>query len=335
MPKVEVSIIIPCKNEEKTIGNVIESILNSTFPREKIEIIIVDGMSTDSSKEIITQYYEKYNFIRLLDNPKQTIPHALNIGIKNAKGEIIIRMDAHSVYPADYIQRSVEYLNKYNVSNVGGVWKIIPGSKTKIASSIAIACSSFFGSGDSLFKIGVNKPQYVDTVPFGCFRKKIFDEIGLFDEDLNRGQDTEFNLRILRKGGKVLLAPDIVSYYCARDNFKKLWIQYFQYGLNKPLVFKKTGGYVRWRQLAPPLFVGLLIVIGVSSFLIHTLIIPFAWLIILYAFINLSWSIFLAIKEKEIAFVIFLPIAFLSIHAPYGLGYLRGIYTHLLEAKVC
>ena len=191
-----VSIIIPCRNEEKFIGKCLDSIIAQNYPQDKLEVLVVDGRSTDGTKEIVEEYAQKYPFIKVLDNPRKIAPTALNVGIKGAKNEIIIRMDAHNVYEKSYVSKCIKYLRESNVDNVGGIWVTLPGDNTIIARSIALALSHPFGVGNSYFRIGSKKPRLVDTIPFGCYRKEVFKEVGLFNENLIRNQDIELNLRI-------------------------------------------------------------------------------------------------------------------------------------------
>ena len=197
-----ISIIIPCRNEEKFIGKCLDSIIAQDYPKNSIEILILDGRSTDRTREILKKYTQKYSFIKVLDNPKKIQTTALNIGIKKARGEIIIRMDAHNIYEKSYMSKCVTYLRKYDVDNVGGICVTLPANNTIIAKSIALALSHPFGVGNVYFRIGSKNPRFVDTVPFGCYKKEIFEKIGLFDENLVRNQDIEFNLRLKRQEEK-------------------------------------------------------------------------------------------------------------------------------------
>ncbi|GJQ23461.1 MAG: hypothetical protein HBSAPP01_12510 [Candidatus Brocadia sapporoensis] len=215
-----ISIIIPSRNEEKFIDKCLDSIIAQDYSKEKLEILVVDGMSNDKTREFIKGYSKQHRYIKLLDNPGKIVPTAMNTGIRDAHGEIIIRMDAHNIYEKDYVSKCVKYLQEYNVDNVGGIWVTLPGSNTLIAQSIAFALSHPFGVGNAYFRIGSKEPRYVDTVPFGCYKREVFQRIGLFDEDLVRNQDDEFNLRLTKNGGKLLLVPDIVSYLNSANDFR-------------------------------------------------------------------------------------------------------------------
>jgi glycosyltransferase involved in cell wall biosynthesis len=327
-----VSIIIPCRNEEKYIGKCLDSIIESGYPENSLEILVVDGMSDDGTRDIIQKYSKNNSFIKLLNNHKKIVPTALNIGIKSSSGDIIIRLDAHTAYEKNYIVKSVKYLKESNADNVGGVCITLPGSNTVIAETIAIALSHPFGIGNSYFRIGLKEPKYVDTVAFGCFRRDVFKKVGLFDEDMVRNQDDEFNFRINKNGGKVLLVPDIVSYYYARDSLLKLWKMYYQYGYFKPLAAKKSGAVLTWRQLIPPAFIGSLITTGVLSFITPYGIWLFLVLTAIYVLVNFTFSFLISIK-KGVKYLVFIPVVFAALHFSYGLGYLKGVMKFIILKK--
>ncbi len=327
-----VSVIIPCRNEEKFIRECLDSVLANDYPREKLEIIVVDGMSDDLTRNIAEEYIEKYSFISLFDNHCKIVPTALNIGIKKSQGDVIVRLDAHNIYTNDYISKCVKYLQQYNVDNVGGIWITMPAKDTIMCSAIAFALSHPFGVGNAHFRLESKEPKYVDTVPFGCYKREVFDKIGLFDEDLVRNQDDEFNLRLIKNGGKILLVPDIVSYYCARDSISKLWKMYYQYGYFKPLVVKKIKAVLTWRQLVPVLFVGILMV----SFLLSLVSYQYSWtffsVLLTYLFANSVLSFSIA-KNKGLKYFLALPIVFGTLHFSYGFGYLKGILDFFVFRK--
>ena len=194
------------------------------------------------------------------------------ITIQQAKGDVIIRMDCHSVYPKDYVLTLVRALDEYNADNVGAVIETIPMDNLPKSEAIASVMSSFFGVGNALFRIGVNKVKEVDTVPFGCFRREIFDELGLFDEAFIRNQDDEFNARMIKNGKKILLIPNVKIQYYARQYYKQVSRMFFQYGLFKPLVNYKLRQVASVRQIIPvALVLYLLIMLLVSLFWISSL----------------------------------------------------------------
>jgi len=310
-----VSIIIPCRNEEKFIGKCLDSIIAQDFPKEKLEVLVIDGMSEDRTREIInkSKIQNPKSKIQLINNPNKFIPCGLNIGIRKAKGKIIIIMEAHSTYEKQYISKSLKYLDEYGVDNVGGVIRTIPAEDTLIARAIAVCLSHFFGAGNSYFRTGTKKPKLVDTVFGGCYRKEVFDKIGLFNENLVRSQDMEFNLRLKRKGGKILLAPDIASYYYPKSKLGEFFIHNFEDGVWAVFPLKFVKMPLRWRHYIPLFFI--------LTFLISI------WP---YLLINLYFSAKVAIKEKEIGFLFALPIVFAVRHFGYGFGSLWGLIKLIL-----
>ncbi|MCK4245428.1 MAG: glycosyltransferase family 2 protein [Candidatus Omnitrophica bacterium] len=327
-----VSVIIPCRDEENFIGVCLDSIIASDYPKDKLEVLVVDGLSEDGTREIVEGYAQRYPFIRLLDNPDKITPCALNLGIKHAKGEIIMIMGAHATYEGRYVSKCIKYLKEYNADNVGGISITLPGSDSLVGNAIALVLSSPFGVGNAYFRIGSKEPRYVDTVPFGCYKKEVFERIGLFDEDLVRNQDDEFNLRVIKNGGRILLVPEIVSYYYARDSLAKLWNMYFQYGYFKPLVAQKIGAVLTWRQLIPAVFVGSLVLAGLLSFLSNYCSWLFFLIMLLYLSANLAFSLSTAIR-KGLKLLPALILSFATLHFSYGVGYLKGIWDFVILKK--
>src|SRR6266581_598173 len=184
-----VTVLVPCRNEEKNIERCLESILANNYPAERMEILVLDGMSEDRTREIVTDYARRFPCIRLVDNPARHIPVAMNIGIRVARGERILKMDAHSTYQREYISRCVLYQDKYGAENSGGVWKMVPGADTATAKAIALGLGSRFGSGNANVKVGVAKPTWSDSTAFGCFRRDLFERIGMYDEMLLSSSD--------------------------------------------------------------------------------------------------------------------------------------------------
>ncbi len=326
-----VSIICPIYNEEKYIKDCIDSILQQDYPKDKMEVLFVDGMSSDKTRDIVNQYILKYSFLKILDNPQKIVPCALNKGIENSKGNIIIRIDAHCFYPINYISKLVFYLNKLAADNVGAVLNTLPANDSIICSAIAKAISHPFGVGDSSFRIGADKVMQVDTVPFGCYKKDVFDRIGLFDEDLIRNQDDEFNARLINSGGKIYLIPELIIDYIARDSVLKLKKMYYQYGLFKPLVNKKLGKPATIRQFFPLLFVVGLFCGLILSFCSFFLMIIYLLVLLFYFGMGLFVGVNLAIKERRLGYVFLMPYLFFIIHCSYGIGYMKGLYKVLLK----
>ena len=323
-----VSIIIPCYNEQKRIRNLLAAIYEQTYPRDYIEVVISDGISTDNTRSIIEEFAKSFIDLNILliDNPKRSIPSGLNQGIKASQGDIIIRIDAHSQPYPDYIERCVDALVSGLAENVGGVWEIQAGDRTWIAECIAIAAALPVAVGDAMYR-HATKPSYVETVPFGAFKREMLALIGFFDETLLANEDYEFNFRILQSGGRIWLDPKIRSKYFARSTLSALSKQYWRYGYWKWKMLRRYPKTLRWRQALPPLFTISLILTIISTFFYHPLwIIPVGELIIYYLFLlvvgfqtslrNKNWKLFFGI-----------PPAISTMHFSWALGLLWSIIT--------
>ena len=325
---INISIICPTLNEEKYIVACIDSLEQQDIEKAEIEVIFVDGFSTDRTRDIIKAHQKYHNWMKLIDNPKRIVPCAMNIGIKNAKGNIIIRIDAHATFPANYISELVRNLKSLNADNVGALIETLPVNESIEAKSIATALSSSFGMGNSYFRVGAKKIMEVDTVPFGCFRREVFDKIGLYDEELIRNQDDELNARIIKNGGKIFLLPHLVIKYVARDSIKKTRKMFYQYGLYKPLVNKKLGSPATIRQFFPLLFV-LGIFFGFILSFIHPV---FIYIYVSTLLVYLMCAIYFGMKDsKDRKEIFYLPYVYANIHTAYGWGYLVGIYNILMK----
>jgi len=326
-----VTIIIPCRNEEKFIGKCLGSIINNNYPKDNLEVLVVDGRSEDRTRNIIEEYVRNNPFMKLLDNPRKIVPSALNIGIKKAKGEVIVRMDAHATYERNYISKCVEYLKKYNVDNVGGTMITAPRRDTLIGRSIVHALTSHFGVGNSDFRTGISEPKFTDTVFGGCYHKELFSKIGYFDENLERSQDVEFNLRLKRAGGKTLLTPDIVAHYYVLSNFKTFFKYNFKNGFwaTYPLRFVDHIPF-SLRHMIPLAFILSLF----GSAILAVFYLPFRWLflviLILYFSTNIYFSAKIALKEKNLYYLCIMPVIFTILHINYGLGSLCGLIKALV-----
>lgn len=318
-----ISVICPIYNEEKYIEKCIDSVLRQDYPKGDMEVLFVDGMSTDRTREIVAAYGEKYPFIRLLDNPRRIVPYAMNTGIQAARGEVIIRLDAHASYPENYFSELVTQLEKLGADNVGAVCRTLPTDDSLKCRAIAAALSSAFGMGNSYFRIGAKNVMQVDTVPFGCYRKEVFERIGLYDPDLVRNQDDELNARLIKHGGKIYLLPYLVVDYYARDTVKKVRKMFYQYGLFKPLVNKKLGAPATVRQFFPLCFVSGLIAGGILS--LFSKVVFYLYLGVIALYVALAFAFALR-DTKDLRQACIEAWVFVSIHVSYGWGYLRGIW---------
>lgn len=322
------SVICPIYNEEKYIGQFLDSILKQDFPKDDLEILLVDGMSKDNTRAVIAEYSANYPCLRLVDNPQKTVPYAMNNGIKNAQGNIIIRLDAHAEYPSNYFSILVEKLGELEgAENVGGVCVTLPCNDTTAAVAIAECLSNKFGMGNSYFRVGAKEVMSVDTVPFGCFRKSLFDKIGLYDTDMIRNQDDELNGRIIKNGGKIYLLPEVEIKYFARDKISKVKKMFYQYGLYKPLGNKKLGAPATIRQFFPLLFV-IFLVLGLILSIVFPILLPlYLGVIALHLLIGFAEGCKSARKTGRAGCAFLMPYIFLNMHVCYGIGYLKGLYN--------
>jgi glycosyltransferase involved in cell wall biosynthesis len=323
----DVSVIVPCRNEAQHIRQCLDSVLFGGYPAENMEIIVVDGKSDDGTLQILEDLSRDYDFIRILENNKKITPCALNLGIKNSYGKFILWVSAHNKYEKGYIKKCLQYIGEYNADAVGGVIKPVPRNKTLTGNAIALVISSRFGVGNSLHKIGLMKPKWADTAFGICYKREIFEQVGLFNEKLVRGQDMEFALRLKEKGFKTLLVPDLVSYYYLRSDFKSFLKHNFANGQWVILPFAYSQNIpVCFRHIVPMVFVFSLIIsiimvlVGIEPFKL-----VFVTIILSYCAVNLFFSLQIAHKIKKVSLVPVLFVMFLSLHLSYGLGSLAGL----------
>ncbi len=330
----EVTVIIPCRNE----GPYIEECIASLVPETEMsfEFLIVDGMSDDDTVDKARATGErllKGNY-RILQNPMKRKTPGLNMGIREALGEIIIIADAHSRYCKNYIEKCVIHLKESGAVNVGGLWNIRPRSNTKKARAIAYALQSPLGTGLAKFKGGVSEPKEVDTVPFGCFWKKDAQKIGLFNENLVRTEDIDFNKRLRKEGGKIILFPDLKIDYLARDNYEDLWRNNYVTGKGViwELVYTNSSP-ISFRHLVPLGFVLLLLFLGLMGFFFLEFKYSFISLVGLYMLlISLESARICRISEQGNLFFR-LMVSFVVIHFSYGLGSFVGATKRILQRK--
>ena len=323
-----VSIIVPCYNEHATILQLLEAVLAQTYPRSRMEIIISDALSQDNTREIINTFQSGHPglSLRILDNERRNIPAALNLAVTESRGEIVIRLDAHSRPNPEYVERCVRALEEGKGANVGGVWDICPGGKGWIADLIAVAAAHPLGVGDAMYRLNP-KASAVDTVPFGAFRRELIGQIGGFDETLLTNEDYEFNTRVRQSGGVVWLDPQIRSIYFARASFRELARQYWRYGFWKWRMLKRYTNTIRWRQALPPLFVASLIVLAILSFWFSFACRLLSLEIILYLLILIAASVSVALRNHKLFLIVGLPLSILIIHLSWGGGFLFSLIS--------
>ncbi|MCX6295903.1 MAG: glycosyltransferase family 2 protein [Bacteroidetes bacterium] len=323
-----VSIVIPCRNEEKYIGRCIDSILAQDYSADKISVYICDGKSTDQTPAIVNDYTQKHKNVNYLINEKKTTPFALNLGINNSKGDIVIILGAHSELYPDYVTNCVEAFNfGSNIGCTGGIIENVYENDT--AEVIGKAMSSSFGVGNAHFRTG-NQDGFVDTVAFGAYKREVFNKIGLFDDELVRNQDDEFNYRLLSNGFTIYLYRKIRSKYFVRASFEKLFKQYEQYGYWKVYVNKKHKAVTTVRQVVPLFFV-LFLFVGILMSVIHTVFLKMYIVGLLFYFTLSLISAYNLSSETNKIFRIMK--GFFILHFSYGWGYLKGIIDFFILQK--
>ena len=330
----KVAVVIPTLNEEKFIACCLDSVIAQSYPFNDMDVMVVDGGSKDRTKDIVEEYKRKYQNIRFLNNPGRIQSIAFNIGVHSSDAPYIVRLDAHATYNHRYIEKCIEKFSANAevlgcapefVGNVGGVWNIRPQHSGLIAESSAILNQSRFGIGGAAFRVGA-PAGFVDTVPFGCFPRKVLEKVGGMREDLPRGEDNEFNSRIRKAGYKIYLDPKIVCSYFSRDTLRTNMKQMYANGESIGHLFYVDKDSVGIRHLIPLLFVGS-ILCGVA--------LAFVWLPFFYALLvelclyftcDLLASI-LAAKEHGWKYLLPLFVMFFCVHISYGWGTIVGLFT--------
>ena len=320
----QVSILVPIRNEQSYISGCLRSIFCQDYPLDKLEILIAEGDSTDQTLSIIKSLSSESTIpISIFRNPQEIVPAGLNILLPNANGKIVIRIDGHCVIAPDYVTNCVRHIQEDGVDGVGG--PMHTKGEDLISQVTALAMSSKFGVGNSSFRTETGQTKLADTVPFPAYTHKIIQKVGLYDEELVRNQDDEYNYRIREAGGKILLAEDVKSEYYSRGSLIKLWKQYFQYGYWKVRVLQKHPRQMSLRQFVPLAFVLALILTSLLSFLVSWGRLALLILLVAYFAANLAASIVSA-SRQGFKKLLLLPLAFAIIHFSYGLGFLVGLF---------
>jgi succinoglycan biosynthesis protein ExoA len=326
-----VSVVIPCYNEDRFIGKALHNLADQ-YDHDRYEIIVVDGLSEDRTREVIAEFRQRRPdvCIKLIDNPARTIPTALNLGINAAQGEIIARLDAHAVASPGYVRRSVEVLRQEGVGVVGMPCQVCPAADTVMAKAIALAVSHPFGIGDAKYRLrtGLAEQEAVDTVAFSCFKKDLWREIGGFDEDLLTNEDYDFNYRVRRHGKIVLLDRAEYCDYFARATLQGLRAQYSRYGKWKARMVRRHPGSIKPRHLVAPLFVASIPILLLGGFWLR----PAWWLLATelatYILLALAFAFRLAHQSGEgLRLIVLLPIIFFTIHFSWGTSLFIGLMT--------
>lgn len=327
-----VSIVIPVRNEENSIEACVKQIFRQTYPMDRLEVLVIDGMSTDGTKQkvgtLISENPSLRNsvpVIKILDNPRLQRAPGLNIGIRHAKGDVILRLDARTKIDSDYVNLCVATLNSTGAQNVGGLQ--LPIGETPTQQGIALAMSHPFGVGNAQFRLG-KKSGFVDTVYLGCYPKDIFEKVGLFDEDSSIiSEESDMNQRIQKAGGKIYLNPGIKAYYSTRDTLKSLWDLYFRYGGARAGNLLKHKRLTSWRQSVPPAMLAALVISGLLS-------IPFVYpryvfiaILSLYLLASAASSASLTLKARKPKLTPIVFSAFFCMHFGWSAGFYRRLMS--------
>ncbi|MFX0199348.1 MAG: glycosyltransferase family 2 protein [Candidatus Hodarchaeota archaeon] len=326
---VDISVIMPCRNEEKYIQSAIERIVNQRGAGKAFsyELIIVDGRSDDSTVDIVKEESKKYSSIKLLINEKRITPSAFNLGIKNSTGKYVCLLGAHSNISDDYLTNCLETIKKVDADNVGGPWRA--KGDGYIGEAIALVFQSPFCAGGAKSH-NLDYEGYLDTVWGGFYNREVFDKIGFFDEELVRNQDDELNYRLVKAGGKIWQSPKIEYYYICRNSLKSLFQQYMQYGYWKVPVIRKHKKPASVRHIIPGLFVGSLACLAVISPFSQLSLKILVSLLVIYAAANLVAALLICRKLSRAKYIAIIPLVFFAHHFGYGYGFLRGFLDFVI-----
>lgn len=323
MPTPFVSVVIPCRDEARFIERCLRSLAEQDYPQDRIEFLVVDGLSADGTREKVAELAAALPALRLLDNPKRTTPAAMNTGIRSARGEIIIRMDAHSEYPRSFVTESVRILEETGAAVVGGPVETVPGAPTLVARAIALATAHPFGVGNSAFRTA-SRDGFVDTVPFGTYRRPLFDEIGFFDERLPRNQDNELTSRVISSGRKIFLSQRLRVRYFNQATLGGLLRQAFRTGMWNIMTVRISPSALRLRHFIPAAFALFAILSCIIPFVSPALLRYAAPLWMLYGLCSITSSLWLAARNDWQSIAV-LPWLFPIYHLAYGTGTLLGL----------
>lgn len=326
-----VSIITPCLNEAAHIRRFTADVFRQRTPAGvRIELVIADGRSNDGTREILADLAQREDRLRIVDNPRRTTPAGLNLAIRNAAGDVLVRMDVHTAYAEDYVASCLEALESSGADNVGGPWKPRGAGTVSQAVSLSFASPWVAGGGRA------HDPRYqgwVDTVYLGCWRREVFERFGLFDESLNRAQDSEHNFRIIRGGGRIHQTPRIRSWYEPRDSLGRLFRQYVQYGYWKVATLRKHGRPASVRQLAPAALLTALAATLLLALFWSWSGAAFAALAGAYAAGSAVTAFDLCRRSRQWRLLPILPAVFACFHFGFGYGYLRGLLRFYVLGK--
>ncbi len=346
-----VTVLVPCRNERAFIADCLDSIVNNGYPSDRLLVLVVDGMSDDGTRCVLEAYVRDHEYIRVIDNQGKTTPKALNLGLREAQGQLVCRVDAHACLAPEYLRRCVGALQEYGADVVCGVMNTVPSTTSLMARAIAAALGHPFGVGNSYFRIHVSNPTWVDTVFCGCYRRDAFDRVlasertvdgeadeaspdsqGPFNPALVRGQDMDLSIRLRRAGGRMLLLPDTSTDYYARSTIRSFWSQNWKNGVWAILPFAySSGASISLRHLAPLVFVLSVLVTVAAGLALPACLWVSAGIVGLYCIVNLAASLHVAWKTRSYCVAVLMPFVFLTLHVAYGLGSGWGLVRLLFE----
>jgi succinoglycan biosynthesis protein ExoA len=316
MNRPVVTLIVAMRNEEQHVTRCVQSLLGQDYPEDKLEVLFMDGRSTDRTREIVGELIANRPGFHLVDNPGTIQSIAWNLGIERARGDLVGIVSGHSELAPDYVSHCVETLVRTGADLVGGPARA--ESETLVGEAIALAMSTPFGVGGAQFRYATAESE-VDTVFMGVCKRELYKRIGGFDVEMVRNQDDELSYRLLEQGGRIVCNPAIRSVYRNRATLRSLWKQYFDYGRWKVRVMQKHRAQMRPRHFVPPLFVTTL---GVSALAPPV----FAGVGAVYGTTTLAVSVMIAARERRLDVLPYLPAAFAILHVGYGAGFLKGLY---------
>src|SRR5579885_3452056 len=320
------SVLIPCRNEAQFIGACLDSVISNGYPHDRMEILVVDGMSEDATREVVRTYADTYPFVRLLENPRRITPCALNIGIAGARGDVVIRLDAHATYQPGYIERCVDALDRYGADGSGGIWNVVPRNDGIVSRAVIAVMTHRFGGAAQYRRAAGDEPQPVDLVPFFCCRRATLLRAGEFNEQLVRHQDFEYTVRLRRMGARFVLVPRAVCNYYARTDLRSFFVHSFRDGMwvilaaarSKVLPFSP-------RHLTPLVFVAALVAGSIAAPFSSLAADALAAVAIAYVVATAGAAAQIALRERTAGLFLVAPPVFAGRHLMFGLGSLVGL----------
>ncbi len=324
-----ISVVIPCYNEAAHIAGLLDALRGQSL--QPSEIVVADCGSSDGTPDVIAAYPYRSLFppLSVISCDVRSTPLAVNRAIEAASGDVIVRLDGHSRPDREYLRRCLNILETPDAGVVGGIWEIRPGADTRVAAAIAVAAAHPFGAGDALYRTGkdLSTSKDVDTVPFGCFRRSLWERLGGFDEHFLANEDYEFNYRVRRAGARVVLDSAIRATYTARPTMWRLARQYFRYGWWKAETLKRHPSSLQWRQAVPVAFVATLLLLATASMVDVRAVFALGVVLLVYAIAASAAAAHAAKRARAWGLAPYLPVVFATIHVTWGMGLLTNVLT--------